>query len=125
MSAARSPRETSAGVLVISRSLGEGFSIGDDWHFQVTEVNARYVTLTVTNANQKWTCRLEVEESLHISGEGGLHRRQNAGARSAKLSPAGVRVARVTSNDARLAVHAPRALKIHRHEHDMRSGVAH
>jgi len=125
MSAANAPRDASSGVLVISRTVGEGFSIGDDWHFSVAEVNARFVTLTVTNTTRKWTCRLEVEESLHISGEGDLRRRRNAGARSAKLSPAGVRVARVTSNDARLAVHAPRALKIHRHEHDTKSGVTH
>jgi sRNA-binding carbon storage regulator CsrA len=103
--------------------VGEGFSIGEDWHFHVDAVNARYVTLTITNPLRSWTCELEADDTLHISGPNTLQHRQSARARSAHPSPAGVRVARVTSNDARLAVHAPRALKIRRHEHNTETGA--
>jgi sRNA-binding carbon storage regulator CsrA len=103
--------------------VGEGFSIGDDWHFHVAKVNARFVTLDVTNGSTTVTHELEVEDSLHISTRNTLQRRRAKGRGSAQLSPVGVRVARVTSNDARLAVHAPRSLKILRHEHDTNTGV--
>lgn len=112
-----------SGVLVISRSVGEGFSIGTEWHFRVSEINAQFVTLLVTNGTNTIAHQLEVDDSLHISAKNTLHRRRRNGRRSGSLSPAGVRVARVTSNDARLAIHAPRALKILRHELDASSGA--
>ncbi|HEY2201915.1 MAG TPA: hypothetical protein VGH56_08500 [Solirubrobacteraceae bacterium] len=111
------------GVLVISRSVGEGFSIGDEWHFLVAAINAQFVTLTVTGANTDATFRLQVNDALHITARNKLQRRRSTSGSSTHLSPAGVTVSRVTSNDARLAVHAPRALKIHRHEHDIATGA--
>lgn len=116
------PEKTKPGVLVISRSVGEGFSIGDEWHFLVAAINAQFVTLTVSGSTGA-TFRLQVNDSLHITTRNKLQRRRSASGSSAHLSPAGVTVSRVTSNDARLAVHAPRALKIHRHEHDNAPGA--
>ena len=115
--------ERQPGTLVISRSVGEGFSIGEDWRFEVAEVNARFVTLTITSGNREWSCRLEADESLHITGRNTL-RRSAAGAQRRGKALVGVRVARVTSNDVRLAVCAPRSLKIHRHEHRPQAEVA-
>ncbi len=111
-------------VLVISRSVGEGFSIGEEWHFQVENINAQFVTIAVTGAAAQATFRLQVDDSLHISARNKIQRRRAPARPSTQLSFAGVTVARVTSNDARLAVHAPRELKIRRRERDTNTKVA-
>lgn len=119
----RSSAKPRAGALAIARSVGEGFSIGPDWHFRVTEINARFVTLTVTSAKSEQAYTLGVSDSLHISAAGVVRLCSAADGQIADLVPIDVSVKRVTSNDARLAVRAPRALKIKRHERDMTTGV--
>ncbi len=111
------PAQPRDGVLVISRSLGEGFWIGETWRLKIAQIKARYVTLEITDGTETQTCELEAECTLRIDDLSEQDFRT-------PQEPIGVKVMRVTSHHARLAVKAPRTLKIRRNEHDTNIGQA-
>ncbi|MGH3602397.1 MAG: hypothetical protein ACRDQH_19315 [Pseudonocardiaceae bacterium] len=110
----RGPLERgSTSTLVLHRGVGEGFSVGQDWRFDVVELTARFITLGVTAASGSTRWRLEVDDALQLTARGTLACSRQS---RSELAPPAVRVARVATSRASLVIHVPRSLKITRHE---------
>jgi sRNA-binding carbon storage regulator CsrA len=107
------PDDPSTSRLVLNRSVGEAFSLGDDWRFEVLDLTARFVTLVVTGASRTVRWQVEVDDALQVTLDNTLVCSRDSPAAFAALE---VRVLRVTTARATLLIHAARSLKITRHE---------
>jgi sRNA-binding carbon storage regulator CsrA len=107
------PDHPSTSRLVLKRGVGEGFSLGDDWRFEVLDLTARFVTLVVTGGSRTVRWQLEVDDAVQVTIDNTLVCSRDSPAAFASLE---VRVLRVTTSRATLLVHADRSLKITRHE---------
>ena len=112
MTSPRSPAWASTSTLVLRRTVGEGFSLGEDWRFHVLHLTARFVTLAVTDGSRITDWRLESDDSLQIAAN------TVACLRRARCEPAPleVRVTRVSTHCVTLLIHAPRSLQIVRYD---------
>jgi sRNA-binding carbon storage regulator CsrA len=107
------PHDPSTSRLVLKRSVGEGFSLGDDWRFDVLDLTARSVTLVVTGASRTVRWQVEVDDALQVAIDNTLVCSRDSPAAFASVE---VRVLRVTTSRATLLVHADRSFKITRRD---------
>lgn len=107
------PQPASTSRLVLNRGVGEGFSLGEDWRFDVLGLTPQFVTLAVTGDSRIARWQLEVDDALEITLDNTLACSRQS---PAALSPFEVRVLRVTTARATLLIHAARSLTITRHE---------
>ncbi len=107
------PDDPSTSRLVLKRSVGEGFSLGDDWRFEVLDLTARFVSLVVTGGSRTVRWQLEVDDAVQVTIDNTLVCSRDSPAAFASHE---VRVLRVTTSRATLLIHADRSLKITRHD---------
>jgi sRNA-binding carbon storage regulator CsrA len=99
--------------LVMHRRVGAGFSLGEDWRFDVLSLTPQFVTLFVSGGSQTARWQLEVDDALEVTLDNTLACSRHS---PAGLSPFEVRVVRVTSSHATLLINAARSLRITRHD---------
>lgn len=107
------PARTSTSALVLSRTVGEGFSLGEDWRFAVVHLTARFVSVAVTDGSHSTGWRLEVDDALQITT---AHTVECVSQARGEPTPLALRVTRVTTHRATLLIHAPRSLEIVRRD---------
>ncbi len=107
------PQPASTSRLILNRNVGEGFSLGWEWRFDVRELTAQFVTLAATTGLATSLWQLEATDALQITPAGTLTCVRRA---PATLAPCEIRVVRVTATRASLLIHVPRSLKIIRHD---------